>query len=281
MKPAFPLSRKLFVSHFLATFVVASAIGLFLYLNAKESLMEQLRARLQSSAALISREMDASELAGIRSAEDVDSPEYRSAVEKLRALRRTNKDIAFLYVMRLAGNKVYFVVDTDETQAQALPGQPYAHVNPRLLEGFSRQAADDRVTVDNWGAFLSGYAPVRGGVGEYLVGIDMRVDEVSRKLASLRRAAGGAIALALALSWALGFLMSRHFRRPIQAIVEQCEAISRGELDKRIEIQRLDEMDTLVSAINDLTRDLRRIREEKASPTASVARDETVGGAHR
>src|SRR5690606_15219566 len=157
------------------------------------SLMEQLRVRLQSSAALVSRELDATDLGAIHDPGDVDTPQYKAALAKLRALRRTNPDIAFLYVMRRAGDKVYFVVDTDETQAQAMPEQPYAQTNLSLREGFDRQSADDRVVVDNWGAFRSGYAPVRNGVGEYLVGIDMRVDEVGQKLASLRRACLGAI----------------------------------------------------------------------------------------
>ena len=38
-------------------------------------------------------------------------------------------------------------------------------------------AADDAITHDRWGYFLSGYAPVKNGDGLYLVGLDMRADE--------------------------------------------------------------------------------------------------------
>jgi hypothetical protein len=105
---------KLFISHFMAVLLVSGSIGTFFYFNAIESLMQSLRSRLQNSAALLSQSIDAQELDEVRSEADVEKESYRTTLEKLRRLRRSNPDIAFLFVMRKEGDRVTFVVDSDE-----------------------------------------------------------------------------------------------------------------------------------------------------------------------
>lgn len=263
MKPSFPLRRKLFLSHFLATLVVSSAIGLFFYFSARESLFDQLRARLSGSAAFISREIDANELRDVRFPRDASKREYQEALNSLRQMQRSNEDIAFLYVMRLdEDGRARFVVDSDESEDQAMPGREYRPVTPELLRGFTAQSADRTFTTDAWGTFFSGYAPILNGRGEYLVGIDMRVDEVRAKLASIQRAGLAGLVVASLLSWGIAFWMSRHFRQPIEAMISQCQAVAAGDLDRRLEMQRHDEMDSLLVAINEMTADLRQTRED-------------------
>ena len=89
--------------------------------------------RLQSSAALISQTIDANTLRDVRCVNDLNCPAYISTLGHLRALRRMNPDIAFLYIMRQQGGRVLFVVDTDETEKQATPGMEYKQVTPALI----------------------------------------------------------------------------------------------------------------------------------------------------
>ncbi|MDQ8179726.1 HAMP domain-containing protein [Pelagicoccus sp. SDUM812005] len=225
--------------------------------------MNQLRIRLASSAALISQEIDADTLRDIRQPGDVEKFSYQETLEQLRAMRRSVDDIAFLYIMRKApSGEVVFVIDTDESEEQALPGQVYQAATPQLREGFLRRSADEEITRDRWGAFFSGYSPVMNGDGEFLVGIDMRADEVRSKLDEIQAAALWGIGIALLLSWGIATWMSRHFKRPIDALLGQIQAVSAGNLDQRIEMRRDDEMDSLLNAINDMTSDLKRARDD-------------------
>jgi hypothetical protein len=48
-------------------------------------------------------------------------------------------------------------------------------------------SVDSEITSDRWGSFMSGYAPIKGGNLPYLVGIDMRADEVKAKLQDFQR----------------------------------------------------------------------------------------------
>jgi len=88
--------------------------------------------------------------------------------------------------MRRDGEKIYFVIDSDETSAQAMPGQEYPQRIPTFIEGFSKPSVDDKIYSDQWGSFMSGYSPLKEGNGRYLVGMYMRATEVENKLYKLR-----------------------------------------------------------------------------------------------
>lgn len=270
MKHSFPLSRKLFLSHFLVSVIVSSFLSVFLYLTARDSMIEQLRYRLSSSAALISRDIDANDMRGIRDVGDRSKPEYQETLATLRNMRRANQDIAFLYIMRREGDSVYFVVDSDETDEQAMPGDQYIETSPRLLEGFERAASDEEPYTDPWGTFISGYSPIVNSHGEFLVGIDMRADEMRNKLSAIHHYGLYSIIGAFVFSWIIGLAVSRHFRHPIEEMVKQVRAIGEGDYDRRLEIQRLDEMDTLVGAINNMAADLKKARQENIQLAESI-----------
>lgn len=263
MKHSFPLHRKLFVSHFFTTLLVSSAIGFFMYMTARESLMTQLQNRLASSAALISREIDADTLRDIRFASDVGKLAYKETLAQLREMSRSNEDIAFLYIMRKTpSGEVVFVVDSDESEAQALPGQVYETVPPKMMDGFVEGSADEKMTRDEWGSFFSGYSPVLNGDGEFLVGIDMRADNVRAKLDEIEVAGLWGLGIGVFLSWGVAVWMSRHFKKPIDAMIVQVQAVASGNFDQRLSVRRDDEMASLLLAINDMTSDLKQARDD-------------------
>ncbi len=234
-----------------------------MYMTARDSLITQVRNRLSSSAALISREIDADNLRDIRFASDVDKLAYQQTLGQLREMKSSNEDIAFLYIMRKTpGGEVVFVVDSDESEAQALPGQVYESVPPKLMDGFVERTADEKMNRDQWGSFLSGYAPVLNGDGEFLVGIDMRADEVRSNLDEIEAAGLWGLAVAVIFSWGIAVWMSRHFKKPIDAMIVQVQAVASGNFDQRLSMRRDDEMASLVLAINDMTSDLKQARDD-------------------
>jgi diguanylate cyclase (GGDEF)-like protein len=189
-------------------------VGTYFYTSAIENLMSALQSRLKNSAALISQCLDGNDLDQIRVESDKNSSIYENNVEMLRGFVKANPDIAFIYIMRKQENKVYFVIDSD-MQNPAFPGEEYDHVIPSLMEGFLRPSADKSVTEDEWGAFLSGYSPINGGEGEYLVGIDMRADEVHNKFERIQLAGILSFALSVILAMIFSRLLSMNFTKRI------------------------------------------------------------------
>ena len=253
----FRYSTKLFLSHILAVFLVSGSVGTFFYTRAMENLMRSLQSRLQNSAALLSQTLDARDLEGLRSAEDMQTEVYRDTLDKMRRVRRTNPDIAFLYVMRRADdNTVSFVVDSDETEQQAKPGQPYADVVAEMLEGFHQPVVDNELYEDQWGVFLSGYAPVRNGEGRYLVGIDMRADEVRNNLRELRLTGLASLFASILLALVFALYLSRGLGRRIGILTAHCRDLALGHSDVLVKGRTFDEFDDLTDAFNTMSQTL-------------------------
>jgi diguanylate cyclase (GGDEF)-like protein len=202
---------------------------------------------------LVGQVLDAQDLAAIRTPEDRARPEYGRTLALLRDLALTNADIAFVYVMRHGDGRVYFVVDSDSSDRQASPGREYTQLNPMLLAGFQHPSVDDRLSEDEWGTFMSGYAPLRNGDGEYLVGLDMRAEELARKLYGIRIAGVLSLAFSVLLALAFSGLLSRQVLRPVQMLIERCRALAKGESDRFTKLHSGDEMEQLVDAFNTMS----------------------------
>lgn len=256
-----PIQRRLLYSHFLAVLLVSGSIGTFFYRAALDSLEESVRARLKYSAALLSRSLDARDLAQVRSAADVESPVYQRYLALLREFQGTNQDIAFIYVMRREGEAVRFVLDSDPSAEQALPGTLYDEEAPRLREGFTTLAADDEILTDRWGAFLSGYAPLKNGEGRYLVGLDMRADEVARKLGRLRLVGLVSLSLSVVLAYLFASFMARRITRPVHLVTRRSREIAAGQLEGEVRVDSGDELEELASAVNTMSVRLRESHE--------------------
>lgn len=273
----FRYSTKLFLSHLLAVFLVSGSVGTFFYARAMDNLTRSLQSRLRNSAALLSETLDARALEAVRTPDDRILDAYQTTLEKIRRVRRTNPDIAFLYVMRkLDDGTVEFVVDSDETEQQAVPGQAYEDVVPEMLEGFAQPVVDEALYEDEWGVFLSGYAPLRHGEGRYLVGIDMRADEVQNHLRELRITGLSSLFAAMLLALVFALSLSRGLARRIDLLVRHCRDLSIGRLDARIEGRSYDEFDDVNDAFNAMGEALghtRRDLEQAVSELKSAQRN--------
>jgi len=276
VKIRLPIAKKLFLSHFLAVVLVSGSIGTFFYINAIGSLTRNLQTRLKNSAALVSQLVDADDLNEIRNEADEALPAYQKYLKLLRDLKHTNPDLAYLYVMRKEGDRVFFVIDTDETADQALPGRPYDYVVPALMRGFSAPSVDEQIYTDEWGSFMSGYAPLKNGAGTYLVGMDMRADEVGDKLSKVRISGIISLIFSIILAFVFSRFLSLHFTTPIKSLVSHCSSISEGNMGQRLEVTTGDELDDLIYALNRMSDQLEEsyLRNQATQEALTEAKEE-------
>ena len=253
--------HKLFLSHFLAVILVSGSVGSFFYVSAIDSLMQSLRSRLKNSAALLSQSLDARDLKTIRTKADIDSEVYQQTLTTLRRLRRSNPDIAFLYIMRKEAGQLFFVVDSDDTERQAMPGQQYTEAPEGMADAFYDPAVDDKPYRDEWGVFLSGYSPLRNGKGTYLIGIDMRADEVDQKMARLQMTGLVSLLGSLLLALLFSLYFSRSLGTRIRELTKLCSQIAMGRLSTRSRIRTYDEFDDLIEAFNTMGEELEQSRD--------------------
>jgi PAS domain S-box-containing protein len=129
--------------------------------NYRDAEMREVRlSRARIAAAAINSELIA-HLSG--SNKDLGSPDYESLKQSLTAMRHANSDCRFIYLVRLRGDDVVFLVDSEPSTSQdySPPGQVYAEAGPILKA--SLRTSEDSVEgplPDRWGVWVSSYAPI-------------------------------------------------------------------------------------------------------------------------
>lgn len=156
----------------------------YVYDTARTETLEQTRHELMTTAEGISVTLDADALADIRPEEE-SAPGFLNVRDQIRKYQGVG-DIRYVYIMKMEGSNVTFLVDGDfgYDPNAAVIGEVFPDPPVSLLEGFSRPSADREFTTDRWGTFLSGYAPVRDTSGRTIamVGVDMDESRVRSKM---------------------------------------------------------------------------------------------------
>lgn len=264
------LGFKLFFSHWLAVILVSGSIGTFFYLNAIDSLKSSLQVRLCNSAAFIAEALEGIDLQDIRTQADVTKESYNKNLALLRRLKDTNPDIAYLYIMRSENGKMTFVIDTDDSPLQAKPGKKYLINLPSMVEGFKRPSVDPELFSDEWGVFMSGYAPLEAKGGPYLLGLDMRADEVQQKFSRLRMSGLISFIASLVLAFLFSRFLSQRLVRHIGTFVKHCEIIASGNFQPKFELKTGDELEQLVAAFNEMAIKLNATQESLRSANTEL-----------
>jgi len=185
---------------FIISAVAAVIVVNLVYGETQEILKERLRERLISIAATAALQFEASDVESIQSRDDIGKGAMANIVETMSAIRESNKNLKFIYILRHVddGELMEFVADADslapleeidenqnqildEEEAPPMPGDEYDGSDlPALIEAFDGQAsADYELNTDQWGTFLSGYAPILNDDSEVVavLGIDVEVSE--------------------------------------------------------------------------------------------------------
>ncbi|MDD5236634.1 MAG: HAMP domain-containing protein [Candidatus Omnitrophica bacterium] len=248
----------------IASLLFAATLGnYFIFKFAFNSNFNQLRDKLKVIAQTAALAIDAGELTQVPlDREGINSPAYRQIVEKLIAIKQANSGIKFIYTMAKTGEEgiLEFLVDPDALNprpknfsATSYPGDRYdARQFPELLNAFKAPSADKKIASDEWGRFLSAYAPVRDPEGRAvaILGVDMAADDVYLAEKSLLQRGIAVLAFGIIFSLTLGIFISRGVTKPIAQLVEATRRIAKGELDYQVNIKGKDEIAELAGAFN-------------------------------
>jgi len=169
--------------------VVAGGAAGTTFFAARRAMKELVRAELTGVASLVAADLGGSGAATIAALRpgDETTADFMNLRNRLARMRSSHPDFRYIHVMRrTAAGQVEFVVDADygnKADPGAAIGQVYWEVTPALLAGFDHPAADEKVAKDQWGSFLSGFAPIRSPDGTVvgIVGVDMTDDRLTAK----------------------------------------------------------------------------------------------------
>ncbi len=244
-----------------------------------EIFRQNLRRTLMELASVAALAVDGDLVRELSSRKDESRSEYIEQRKRLIMLRERLPEIRYLYVYRPlpgAPGKVQMIIGGepfDAPENEVTVFEPYDSSSfPNMTMGFEKAAADQEITVDAFGSWLSGYAPVLDKKGRKVgaVGLDLPADRVTareQRLQSIieatqtsllqRLALSSLIALAVALL--VGYLLARLIARPVLDLVGATGLIAGGDLDAEVDIQRHDEIGDLARSFNRMTSNLREM----------------------
>ena len=260
---------KLLLAFICAMLILCMALGLLLYHYVYDFAFQGLRKNLIELAAIASARVDPAMLSLIPlDPEGVESPAYKKIEQELGLMQKAAPSLKYIYIFKQEPTRpgmLRFIVDLDTDEqaegAPAHPGDEYDSLNfPELLRGFNVPSADKEVTRDQWGAFLSGYAPIRDKNGNSIavLGIDMKAEDVYRIQADIKRYIILSIAFGLLISLTFAIFISGGVSKKVVGLQRGFQRVAYGELDYKIEVKGNDELSDLAVFFNQMSSDLKK-----------------------
>ncbi len=255
-------------------FIVLSALisggALVLVHNvARNQVYDDIRRRLHDIVSIAATTLDGDAHNTLTEPGQEKSPAYLGIKKQLQNIQDAASDIHYIYTLRLGPTgDIVFVVDAEENPEDlVLLGEVYTDPGPMLAQtiaGMDAPVVETRFYTDEWGTWLSGYAPFYDSQGRRagVVGADIavsRVKEYERHLLVLSAAILGGTLLLIVVA---GYVSGRRISRPIVEIQQGAERIGSGDLSYRIEMDRGDEIGSLAASFNTMTSRLERSRSQ-------------------
>jgi signal transduction histidine kinase len=257
------LQTKLGISFSIVAAITSALLTFTLYLTIKTQLHQDIRQRLYDIANIAALQVDGDAHATLVDPAQEGNAAYMRIKHVLQNIRDKETDIRFVYTWRRDANgRLIFVVDaeTDPKEISHL-GDIYDSAEPSILEELAtlnHTMVDKEINTDQWGTWLSGYAPFYRSDGqmEGILGIDIAASKV---LAHERRflwIALGVFCAALPLAMALGWLFGHKLAAPIVTLTVGSKYFAEGDLNHRVPVQSNDEVGTLAKTFNEMAQTL-------------------------
>jgi HAMP domain-containing protein len=227
--------RLLIVFTALFTVVFLGAAYWF-YQYATQKVMDDLRQNLMVSASTAANMISAEEHSQVFQSGVEDDTQYEHIAGQLRLVRDANPKAEAVYTaVRSEGNptELLFVVSASEdVEGRAHLREAYDASNaPEMLMAFDGPIADVEMGEDEFGVWLSGYAPILDENGDSIaiVGVDMMADDVLAVQARIRNASLIMFLIAFFVIFVAVFFLSDTITRPLRTIAESARLLENDE----------------------------------------------------
>ncbi|MDP3837484.1 MAG: adenylate/guanylate cyclase domain-containing protein [Methylococcales bacterium] len=230
---------------------------------------EELRLRLTDAVNIMASKIDGDLHSQIQTATDQKSHAFKQLQNELMEMRRRGTGIANVYTMRKIDNEqIMFVVDASENNLSPT-GQIYPNPSNTLKNALNAVAgnkiaySEPEPTADNWGVWLSAYAPIFTSTGKLdgIIGIDVSAQNVIAHELNYKISVYVISVVVALLMLPIGFLIARRIRQPLSQLAMEMEKVRHFELDSEVKVfSRIREIDSMVQQLENMKRGLRSFR---------------------
>lgn len=158
-----------------------------------------------------------------------------------------------------AGDLEFYVTTSRKGEPGSVPGSPFVENQEvvsllRKLIRENRDHVDDRITLNSYGEYLSGYGLIRDSSGRPVGVLGMDVSAVS--IRNFRRELAISSLIVFAVTFLVIGAVSLSFAaaiiRPLLKLTRTVQQIGEGDLDARVVVARKDEIGRLAAGVNEM-----------------------------
>ena len=245
------LNTKLVASFVLIIVITSSLSFFYTYEEARSQLNQSAREKLMEVAGAMSTQISGDALLSLKQG-DENTSTYTSIIAELRNMRAYSADIQNMYTMKLVGDKVYIIVDDSDDDPSAI-GQLYAEPElTQIKEAMTSPSASPSFYSDEFGTYMSGYAPIKdaNGTTVAILGVDVTAVATLQQIDNVRNSTAMIIVASVVIGTMIILLFSLTLIRDIKKMNAAAEKISTGDMTASIDIKRKDEVGELADSFS-------------------------------
>lgn len=223
-----------------------------------------LKSRSVSIAATAASLLDPQLIAQANVVKSTDDPLYQKGLTDLRkvlnANRRNDIFLSELYTLYPDPDKpsvLYYGIDTDPPPN--LRGTIYNSSDKDLiLQNRNAPFADPEFTTDQYGVWLTGFAPIKTADGKFIatLAVDINAADIHTRVQELIKFALWGLVFALLLAFVIAFFLSKKVTHSLLHLRDVVKQIGEGNLQARSKLETDDEFGELSNGINAMSQGL-------------------------
>lgn len=203
------------------------------------------------------------ELVKTISFDSLDTPEYNKLLVDLRKVRE-QMGIMYLYTLFTDGSKVYYGVDTDESDLQGLPGDEFETPLSDLQSVFSGGViANDYIDKQIYGDVISCYFPIKDASGTVVavIGSDYDASSIVINNKVLFKSNITIVLVGTLLGSIILYLLFKILLRNLLTVNKRIYDLAHtdGDLTCKLDIKTGDEFELIAENVNFLVEHIREI----------------------
>ena len=237
-------------------------VGFMQYKNSTERMMSDIKTRVEELAIAASLLVDGNKHSLLQGKDDQNTDTYNE-IRDILGNFQSKANVAYIYTLReIDENTTEFIVDASQDEPAQL-GYEYDYL-PAMRMAFKGKAnSDEELYTDEWGTFLSGYAPVFDSSGKVdsIVGVDIDALYIINQKKEINNEIIFNILLSIFITVLLALFLARSIVKPIRFLVHKFENLSEsgGDLTNKISINTEDELQDLGDALNKFIDNIKEI----------------------
>lgn len=196
------------------------------------------------------KSIDGDKLDKIIKSNSKDIPEYKEMLNSMLLFKAKNDVKNYYTFKKKDDNTVLFVVDASAEAADFL--EEY-DMQSEMIDAFNgKVSVSNKIYKDEWGTYLSAYAPIKNSLGEVIaiVGTDSDVSIFQDLKDTFLKILIASTSITILISILLVFMFSMRVKRNVGSIENSLDKMSDGDLTEIIKLNAKDEIEEIGNLLN-------------------------------